>query len=554
MEKAKIVQQKQTDYNTLTSAELRRLLCRQEVLIKEQEVLLKEKSGLVELHQKHLDDKTHVIDEQARYISLLEEYLRLAKVQKYGASSEKSALQVDLFDEAELEVSLGELEDQLPDHDTVRPRKKRNRGFNIKLRRERIDLPLTDEEKAGAIKTFFTKVKEELDYIPAQMKVLEYWQEKAVFKTEGEEAIVAAKRPAHPLGKCFAGVSLLAYLIASKYADGLPLYRLEGILKRYGGEVSRSNMAHWIVRLHGVFVPLINLIRESQLESHYLQGDESRMPVLKEDGKTAQSDKWMWVIRGGPADKPAVLFDYSPSRSGDVPMGLLDGFSGVLQADGYSGYNQVCRVNGIKRIGCFDHARRKFVEASKAAAPTKKTGKVVVPSKAGVGLHQINKLYVIERKIKGLDDAGKYQARQEHSVPILNKLKKWLEDNISRVPKGGLTYKAIYYALNQWQYLIGYCEDGQLQISNAGAENAIRPFALGRRAWLFADTPHGARASAACYSLVETAKANQLEPYAYLRHVLAHIGEADTLEKYEALLPWNAKLENSELLATVRKR
>jgi transposase len=313
-------------------------------------------------------------------------------------------------------------------------------------------------------------------------------------------------------------------------------------------------MAHWIVRLYEVFVPLINLIRESQLESHYLQGDESRMPVLKEDGKTAQSDKWMWVIRGGPPDKPAVLFEYSPSRSGDVPMGLLDGFSGVLQADGYSGYNPVCRANGIKRIGCFDHARRKFVEASKAATPTRKTDKVVVPSKADVALHQINKLYVIEKKIKGLDDESKYQARQTHSVPILDDLKEWLKDNISRVPKDGLTYKAIYYALNQWQYLIGYCEDGQLQISNAGAENAIRPFALGRRSWLFADTSHGARASAACYSLVETAKANQLEPYAYLRHVLAHIGEADTVEKYEALLPWNAKLENSELLATVRKR
>lgn len=135
------------------------------------------------------------------------------------------------------------------------------------------------------------------------------------------------------------------------------------------------------------------------------------------------------------------------------------------------------------------------------------------------------------------------QARQALSLPILNDLKSWLEKNVSRVPKDGLIHKAISYTLNQWNYLIGYCEDGKLHISNALAENAIRPFAVGRRAWLFADTSRGARASATCYSLVESAKANDLEPYAYLRHVLAHIGEADTVEKFEALLPWNMKTD-----------
>ena len=169
-----------------------------------------------------------------------------------------------------------------------------------------IHLALTDEEKAGATKTFFTKVKEELEFIPAQVKVLEYWQEKAVFNSGGEDVIVAAQRPAHPLGKCFASPALLAYIIASKYADGLPLYRLEGMLRRYGGDISRSNMANWIVRLQDVFQPLINLIREVQLEGNYLQADETRIQVLKEAGKTAQSDKWMWVIRGGPPDKQSV--------------------------------------------------------------------------------------------------------------------------------------------------------------------------------------------------------------------------------------------------------
>ncbi len=527
-------QQKQGCYENLSVAELLVALA-----VKDQ--ILEEKN---EVHQKHLGDKNHIILEQGKRIDLLEEYLRLATVQKFGASSEKLAFQSDLFDEAEIEVALSELEEQLPEEDRVRPRKKkRKRGFSDKLQRVQIHLTLSDEEKDGATKTFFTKVKEELEFIPAQVKVLEYWQEKAVFNIDGEDVIVAAQRPAHPLGKCFASPALLAYIIASKYADGLPLYRLEGMLKRYGGDISRSNMAHWIVRLQDVFQPLINLIREVQLEGNYLQADETRIQVLKETGKTAQSDKWMWVIRGGPPDKQSVLFEYDPSRAGAVAERLLDGFGGVLQADGYSGYSKVCRIAGITRIGCFDHARRKFVEASRAAETRSTQKKVGQPTKADVALSKIRRLYAIEKSIKDLEHDKKKQARQSLSVPILEDLKPWLEKNVSRVPKDSLTHKAITYTLNQWEYLIGYCEDGQLNISNALAENAIRPFAVGRRAWLFADTSRGARASATCYSLVESAKANGLEPYAYLQHVLAHIAAADTVEKLEALLPWNMEIE-----------
>jgi transposase len=530
-------QRKQGSYERLGVSELLAALA-------EKDQLLEEKDDLLQVHQKHLNDNASVILAQSKRISLLEEYLRLATVQKFGASSEKLAFQSDLFDEAEIEAALSELEEQLPEEDWVRPqKKKRKRGFSDKLLRVQIHLTLTDEEKEGAAKTFFTKVKEELEFIPAQLKVLEYWQEKAVFNRDGEDVIVTAQRPAHPLGKCFASTPLLAYIIASKYADGLPLYRLEGMLKRHGGEISRANMAHWIIRLQDVFQPLINLIREVQLEGTYLQADETRIQVLKEAGKTAQSDKWMWVIRGGPPDRPSVLFEYDPSRAGAVAERLLDGFGGVLQADGYSGYSNVCQAAGITRIGCFDHARRKFVEASRAAQTQGTQKKAGQPTKADVALSQIRKLYAIEKSIKDLDCDKKKQARQALSVPVLDDLRKWLEKNVSRVPRDSLTHKAMTYTLNQWEYLIGYCEDGQLHISNALAENAIRPFAVGRRAWLFADTSHGARASATCYSLVESAKANNLEPYAYLQHVLAHIAAADTVEKLEALLPWNVKVE-----------
>ena len=496
-----------------------------------------------------IQQRDQAIKQREHTIQILEELLRWKRIQQFGASSEKSAHQIHLFDEAELEAEIDALRDQLPDdvkEEGAPPasRKRRQRGFSGTLLRERIELTLSDEEKVGASKTFFTKVKEELQFIPAQLKVLEYWQEKAVFEQDGEERILAATRPIHPLGKCTATTSLLAYIITSKYADGLPLYRLEHMLKRLGHEISRTSMAHWVIRLDDVFKPLINLMREVQNSGDYLQADESRMYVLKEDGKTAQSDKWMWVTRGGPPGQPSVLFEYDPSRAGKVPVRLLDDFKGILQADGYSGYGKVCRNNGITRIGCWDHARRKFVEATKAAKPQGK-GKPTNVSKADVALGHINKLYAIERKIKELSVNERYRIRQELSVPGLNTLKTWLETNAGKVAKGTLTRTAMDYTLNQWPTLVGYCERGDLQISNVLAENAIRPFALGRKAWLFADTSQGARASATCYSLVETAKTNSLEPSVYIEHVLERIAEADTLEKLEALLPWNVGLERA---------
>ena len=496
--------------------------------------------------QQQLALKEEAIQRRDAHILLLEELLRLRRIQRFAASSEKLH-QLQLFDEAELEADMDALLAQLPDDlpQTAEAKAKpRQRGFSASLLRERIELTLSDEQKAGASKVFFTKVKEELQFIPAQLKVLEIWQEKAVFERDGEEVILAANRPVHPLGKCIATPSLLGYIITSKYADGLPLYRLEQMFKRLGQEVSRTSMAHWIIRLDEVFQPLMNLLREEQNHATYLQADETRIQVLKEEGKTAQSDKWMWVTRGGPPGRPSVLFEYDPSRAGSVPVRLLEGFSGILQADGYSGYSQVCKESGLTRIGCWDHARRKFIEATRAAPKGKDKGK----SKASTGLADvalgyIGKLYAIEREQKERSDAERYQARQTRSMPLLAELKTWLDNNVGKVMKGSLTRQAMEYTLGQWPHLVGYCVRGDLHISNILAENAIRPFAVGRKAWLFADSAQGAKASATCYSLLETAKANDLEPSAYINYVLAQIGEADSLEKLEALLPWNVPLE-----------
>ena len=526
----------------LPAADLLRILEEKDHLLADQEVRLSNQEAELAKQQALLKERETLIAEQQKLLRLLEEQLRLARLRKFGARSEKLPFQGELFDEAELEVSLEEVEKELAEAEPKKPRKRHTKadGFDENLPRIQVHLELDAEEKAGARKTFFSKVKEELDIVPAQARVIEYWQEKAVFDTEdGSQQVKAAPRPAHPLGKCLASVQLLAWILVAKYADALPLYRLEGILKRHGGRISRTTMANWIIRLDDVFKPLINLLREQQLNADYLQADETRLQVLKESGKSAQSDKWMWVIRGGPPDRPAVLFEYDPSRSEAVPLRLLDGFRGTLQTDGYAGYNKVCRENGLTRIGCWDHARRKFVEASKAA-PVKKKGTKV--SKADVAIGKIRKLYAIEKRIEKLPPEEKTRQRQQLAQPVLDDLKAWLEKNSTRVPRDSLTYKAIQYTLNQWELLIGYLADGRLNISNALAENAIRPFAVGRRNWLFADTPRGAKASATVYSLIETAKANGLEPFAYIHHVLQHIGGASTVEEIEALLPWNVTL------------
>jgi len=498
-----------------------------------------------------IDKKSSVIAEQQKRIRILEEYLRLAKQKQFGRSSEKHPGQGEFFNEAELVAcAADESEEEIQETADVEekaPQKKRGRkGFSEAIPREQIHIDLSDEDKEGAIDTFYTKVKEELDIEPAKVRILEYMQEKAVFVEKGERSIKAAQMPKHPIGKTMASISLLAYIIVSKYMDGLPLHRLEKILHRYGGNLTRTSMAKWVISLSTQCQPLIHLLRSHQHSGPLIQADETRIQVHNEPGRSNTGQKQMWVTLGGPPDKPSVLFEYDPSRGKEVALRLLEGYQGYVQADGYAGYDEACKQPGITQLGCWDHARRKFVDAQKAQ-PKGKQQKV---SKADVAISKIAKLYAIERKIKDLPNKQKYQLRQELSLPILDDLRKWLDSNKGKVPKDSLTSKAFTYLDRQWPKLIRYCDDGQLNISNIRAENAIRPFVIGRKAWLFADTPNGAQASSIFYSLIETAKANEIEPYSYLRHIFKALPYADTVEKMEALLPWNVKDQVAELKKT----
>ena len=521
-------------------------------LLSESVALLLEKEEAIDELTRVIELKSGVISEQQKRILILEETLRLSKIKRFAPSSEQSH-QSSLFDEAENEAdSDKELdleadaasEDEQQTSSSSTKKKPGRKPFSDKLPRKQIFIRLTDKEKEGAIDTFFTKVKEELDIIPAKVRVLEYMQEKAVFieHVEGEKQrqVKSAQMPKHPIARAMGSISLMCFVIIAKYADGLPLYRQEGILSRYGGELSRATLANWMIALAKQLQPLINLMREHQQAGAVILADETRVQVLKEPGRSATSDKYMWVTLGGPPGEKSILFEYDPSRSQEVPLRLLEGYRGYLQTDGYAGYNAACLKNGITQLGCWDHARRYFKDAQKAE-PKAKKGKNNKPSKATKVLSLINKLYAIEREIKELTVDEKYQQRQEKSIPVLSQLKVYLENNLHKVPKDSLTGKAMTYLSNQWEKLNVYCTHGELNISNILAENAIRPFVIGRKAWLFSDTPAGARASAIHYSLIETAKANGLEPYEYLKQVLTALPYAGTVDQVEALLPWNIK-------------
>jgi transposase len=377
-------------------------------------------------------------------------------------------------------------------------------------------------------------VSEQVDIIPAQLRVIRHIRKQ--YACACGQCIQTAPLPGQPIPKSMASPGLLAHVVVSKYQDALPLYRQEQILQRVGVTIPRATLASWMIRCGQLVQPLINLLRDHLLAYDIVQMDETTVQVLKEPGKTAQSTSYLWLQRGGPPDAPVMLFDYDPSRSQAVPIGLLDGFAGYLQTDGYSGYNGVVSTGGLVHVGCMAHARRKFSEAVKGQ------GRHPRPGKAQQGLAWIQTLYRIEKQARtGLSPPERKAHRQQHAAPVLARLRQWLDDSLPTVPPGTLIGKALNYLHNEWPKLIRYLEDGRLEMDNNLAENAIRPFVVGRKNWLFSDSVHGVKASANLYSLVETAKANGLEPYQYLRRVFTVLPQAETVEDIESLLPWAVK-------------
>jgi hypothetical protein len=313
----------------------------------------------------------------------------------------------------------------------------------------------------------------------------------------------------------------------------MPLYRLETVAERHGVNLPRATQAAWMIALVKPLQPLLNLMDERARASGYVRIDETPLQVLKSD-KPATAEHWIWVRVAGPPKERVILFDYDASRSSEAAERLLEGCHGYVQSDGYAAYDGVAMRLKLTHAGCMAHARRRFFEAVEALPHSQRKQETA----AHEMVRRIDALYAIEREIKTLTAQERTKVRHERASPLLDMLigRAYALQN-ETLPSGKLG-EALAYLTKQWTKLVRYIEDGCLEIDTNLAENAIRPFARGRRAWLFADTVSGATASAAFFSLVETAKANGLEPYAYLCRLFERLPHAKTVADYEALLPF----------------
>ena len=481
--------------------------------------------------------------------SLFEQF-RLALERQFGPSTEKYRVdQRDLLineaevvvDEEDNDASGSEATADDATSETATPAKRRTRGGRVALPPELPRVEVIHElpndarhchDDGTALKVIGEEVSEELHVVPARIEVIRHVRHQYACPT-CEEGVKIAPAPAKLLPKSNASATLLAYVATAKYQDALPLYRQSQIFARHGAEIPRNTLARWMVQAGERIAPLIETLRQHLLTAPLIHMDETTLQVNQEADRAASATSYMWVQRGGPPGQQVVLFDYDASRAGRVPVRLLGNYAGRLVTDGYEGYAEIVRRNGLTHAGCWAHARRKFVEAQKVQ-PKGKTGK------ADWALNQIRKLYGVEKQAKALEPDARYALRDQKSRPLIDQLRTWLDKSLMQVlPKSALG-KALHYLDNQWPRLTRFLDDGLIPLDNNPAENAIRPFVIGRKNWLFSHTPSGAHASAAIYSLIETAKANGLSPYDYLQYVFATLPTLND-DDLNTLLPWQWK-------------
>ncbi len=476
--------------------------------------------------QQEVTDLKAEIKNKNTYIQTLESVIKDMNRHKFGSSSEKqNSAQIPLFNEAE------ELTTAKPKSKVRGKKKKVGKRKPLPVQLERIEQihdikadQKTCPNDGAPLKHIGDETSEQLLYVPASFKVIKHKRFKYACP-KCNKHIITADKPIDPIPKSVATPELLSYVTVSKYTDGLPLYRLSELFKRLGIAISRTNLASWMIKCGTLVQPLINMLEDKLIEQPYIHIDETTVQVLKESGKKASSKSYMWVRRAA----NIILFDYSPSRSATVAKKLLTGYAGTIMTDGYGGYDQLTN----NKLGCWAHARRYFIKVLDQAEHQGARDMV----------NLIGELYQIEKQIKAEPPAKRSAFRQAQSAAVLEKIKALKDQSLQTCTPTSTFGKALGYLHNQWPKLIGYIEKGEYPIDNNPAENAIRPFVIGRKNWLFANSTQGAKASANLYGLIETAKAHNLNPEKYLTEIYRQLPNAKTVEQIEAMLPWNFKLE-----------
>lgn len=510
---------------------------------------MKSNAETITIPKSEYDDlRNHIIELTSKVEWLMEQF-RLARHHRFGVSSEKNEYdQLNLFNEAEVTSDVLVPEPELAP--VEKHFRKRRNMVNDKLPE---DLPvetvvheLPPDERVcpecdGSLHVMGTEtLRRELKLIPAKAVIVEHVRKVyACRHCERDECGVPIVKAAvsNPVIKGgFASPEVIAHIAAQKFVMGVPLYRQEQEWNRYGINVSRQTMSNWLVKATFDWLePIYGILKEMLCMRKVLHADETTLQVLHEPDKPTESKSYMWLYRtGGDTNSPIVLYEYQPDRRAVHPKHSLKKFSGWLHADGYEGYHDLS--GNIKVIGCFAHARRKFDEAIKGLSK-----KEQADSMAMMGKQFCDKLFSLERDFSELTAEERFQKRQELSKPVFDEFYRWL-GTLNPPPKTGLN-TAVVYARNQREYLERYLEDGRLEISNNRAERSIKPFVIGRKNWLFANTPRGAKASAILYSIIETAKENGVPPYEYLAYVFKNAPNWNIRSNFDyldLLMPWNA--------------
>ena len=468
--------------------------------------------------------KQMVIDLATQLESLKQQFLALRRAH-FGASSEQLAGQAELFAQ---KLSLPVLPVETETVTYERPRRGRP-ALPKDLPRVRVEYDLTPEERAqfASLERIGEETSETLDYIPAKLQVIEHVRAKyaATRADDGSRTVLAAAMPPAPLPKSNASPNLLSHILVSKYADHLPLNRIEGIFRRQGVELSRSTLCDWVLGSTELLSVLYEALKGHVLAAPKIHADDTIIPLQDRDrARTVQARLWAYFGAGARLDDngqwlahpAAAYYEFTDDRRGEHVCRVLQGYSGYLQADAYAGFNALYAGGKIIEVGCWAHARRKFFEIAEAAPKDTRTS-------AHEALEWIGRLYAIEAEIREEPPDKKRQIREEKALPLLTDFRAWLEAALRAVLPRSPTAGAIGYALSNWSALTRYVESGILDIDNNACERAIRPVALGRKNWLFAGSDRGGRAAAIAFSLIQTCKLHGVEPFAYLADVLRRL-------------------------------